>query len=175
LVRTSLFELEPTFKSRVVLDLERMVEIRVAQQGNTINVIISEDVEIPAVPPAVPEKPAELAQVQQPITEPAQPIAPTAEPAKGEEVGEVAGLRKQLDLQKESYAQLKESSDEAERKLKADLEESARQAKKAIEAQRTAVAELKERPRRKSFQHSLPKPRRSRRRHAAGKPSRGSP
>jgi general secretion pathway protein D len=143
-VRTSLFELEPAFKSRVVLDLEKMVGIRVAQRGNTIDVIIPEDVEIPAAPPAVPEKPAELAQVRQPVTEPAQPVARTAEPAKGEEVGDAAELRKQLDLQKESYAKLRASSDEAERKLKADLEASAREARRAVEAQKTAVAELKE-------------------------------
>gem|GEM_PF-5238385 len=143
-VRTSLFELEPAFKSRVVLDLEKMVEIRVAQQGNTINVIIPEDVEVPTAPPAVPEKPAELAQAQLPVTEPEQLAAQTAETAKVEESSEAEDLRKQLDFQKESYAKLKESFDEAERKLKADLDESARQAKKAIEAQKAAVAELKE-------------------------------
>jgi len=162
-VRTSLFELEPAFKSRVVLDLEKMVEVRVAQQGNTISVVIPEDVEVPAAPPAVPEKPAglaradeqrkeelaaekdaALAEAQERIRELEQQLAKAAEMTKEEDTAEMEELRKQLDFQKESYAKLKASFEEAERKLKADLEDRERQARKAIEAQKAAVAELKE-------------------------------
>ncbi len=161
-VRTSLFELEPAFKSRVVLDLEKMVEVRVAQRGNTISIIIPEQVEVPAAPPAVPEKPAELARVdeqkqqlaaerdealaqaQQRITELEKQIAQTAETGKAEDAGEAEALRKQLDAQKETYAKLKANFDEVERKLKAEVAESTRQARKTMEEQKAALAELKE-------------------------------
>ena len=52
-VRTSLFQLEPLFKSRVVLDLERMVEIEIVQRGQKIEVLIPEDVAVPAKEEAV--------------------------------------------------------------------------------------------------------------------------
>ncbi len=165
-VRTSLFQLEPQFTSRVVLDLQKPLDVKVSQQGNKIEIVVPEDVELPAPAPAVPEKPAELAKV---APEPKEPVAaekpaelPAIEVAKvakepapeptAETDAELKDLRKQLDVQKEAYAKLKSVSDaetekkvsEVERKLKAELEKSAKEAAKSAETQKAALAKLEQ-------------------------------
>jgi general secretion pathway protein D len=202
-VRTSLFQLEPQFTSRVVLDLNKALDATVSQQGNKIEIVVAEDVEIPAPAPVAPEEPAPVAQVA-PEPEEVAPVAPepaeapAIEVAKVEEPAEVSQeaaelqeleaklaaaaaqleeskvrvaelekkleaddpeteaeleeLRKQLDVQKQAYAELKTSSDadvtkklsELERELKTELEETAREAARIAEAQKAALAELEE-------------------------------
>ena len=201
-VRTSLFQLEPQFTSRVVLDLNKALDARVSQQGNKIEIVVAEDVEIPAPAPVAPEEPAPVAQVA-PEPEEVAPVvekpaeAPVIEVARVEEPAEVSQeaaqmqeleaklavaaaqleeskvraaelekkleadpeteaemeeLRKQLDAQKQAYAELKASSDadvstklsELERELKTELEETAREAAKIAQAQKAALEELEE-------------------------------
>ena len=60
LVRTSLFQLEPQFISRVVLDFKKAVKVQVAQKERTIEIAVPEDAEMTAVAPApAVQKPAE--------------------------------------------------------------------------------------------------------------------
>jgi len=77
-VRTSLFQLEPQFTSRVVLDLERMVEVGITQQEQKIEVLIPEDVAVPAA-----EEQAEEQEV------PAIAVAEEEQEAVAVEVAEV--------------------------------------------------------------------------------------
>ncbi|MCK5557978.1 MAG: AMIN domain-containing protein, partial [Candidatus Hydrogenedentes bacterium] len=91
-VRTSLFQLEPQFTSRIVLDLERMVEVSVTQQGQKIEVLIPEDVEVPVAEPAAPEVPVAVAQaVAEPEPQEAE-LAEEAEQLEEQEVEVVAQL-----------------------------------------------------------------------------------
>ena len=172
-VRTSLFQLEPQFTSRVVLDLEKPLEVKVSQQGNKIEIVVPEEVEVPAAAPAAPEKPAELGKVapepeeevavevpaEAPVIEVAKvaEVAPPEPPPVEEEAAkaeaEAQALREQLDAQKQAYAKLKATSDadmekklsEVERKLRTELEaEAAQEAAKTAAAQKAALAELKE-------------------------------
>jgi len=140
-VRTSLFQLEPQFTSRVVLDLEKPLEASVSQQGNRIEIVVAEDVEVPAPAPVVPEKPAELAQVA-PEPEEATPVV--EEPAKAPVI-EVAKVAEPEEVSQESV-QLQE----VEAKLasaSAQLEESkvrAAELEKKLEAERAASAKATE-------------------------------
>ena len=86
LVRTSLFQLEPQFISRVVLDFKKAVKVQVAQKERTIEIAVPEDAEMTAVAPApAVQKPAEptkpVAQVK-PVEapKPAPAVQKPAEP-----------------------------------------------------------------------------------------------
>jgi general secretion pathway protein D len=144
-VRTSLFQLEPQFTSRVVLDLEKALEVKVAQQGNKIEIVIREDVEVPAAAPAAAEKPAELAKV---APEPEEEAA-VEEPAEAPVVIEVAKVAEEAPpepapVEEEAAKEIDESV-EAERRTdaaKAETEAELEDLRKQLDSQKEAYAKL---------------------------------
>jgi general secretion pathway protein D len=137
-IRTSLFQLEPQFTSRVVLDLERVVEVEIAQQGQKIEVLIPEDVAVPAAEeqteeqeaPAIAVAEEEQESVAVEIAEIVEP-EPAAEKAKAEEELELAA------------AEIEEQETEVEEPREAPEEEAEMaDLRKQLSLQKEAYAKL---------------------------------
>ncbi len=121
-VRTSLFKLDPQFVSRVVIDMERLPEMRVDRSGKSLIVHVPDGETLPQVEPVVPT---------------AQSVVITGlKDALNKQRAQVAAAEAKLKAENALRVQ-------AEKKLKAALDSKAQEIQTAIETERADLAKAR--------------------------------